>query len=114
MLPDFAATVRALAATVAEREKGVPGSPEAASEFILASFAAMPSYLRPPMRAATLFFDVWSMPWRGVPFHRLPAARRRAQVEAWERSAMGPARMLMSFYVGLSLVSLWSEGRRYG
>ncbi|WP_150291525.1 hypothetical protein [Sphingobium estronivorans] len=106
MLPDFTATVGALAATVAEREQGAGGSPQAARDFVLASFAAMPGYLRPPLRAATLFFDAWPLPRRGRFFHALSPAERRAQMEAWEA---GPAHMLMRFYVSLALVSLWHE-----
>lgn len=106
MLPDFAATVGALAATVAERERGATGSVQGARDFVLASFAAMPVYLRPPLRAATLFFDLWAVPRRGRLFHRLPPRQRRAQMEAWET---GPARMLIRFYVSLVLVSLWHD-----
>jgi hypothetical protein len=106
MLPDFAATVGALAATVAEREQSATGSPQTARDFVLASFAAMPFYLRSPLRAATLIFDLWPLFRRGRPFHALPPAQRRAQMQAWEA---GPARMLMRFYVSLSLVSLWHD-----
>ncbi|HKY80089.1 MAG TPA: hypothetical protein VJM09_01290 [Sphingobium sp.] len=107
MLPDFAATVHALAETVALRESGAPRRPEAASRFVLDSFAGMPAYLRPPMRAATLFFDAWPMIRRRRPFHQLPPEARLRQMEGWEGSPIGPARMLMTFYVSLSLFALW-------
>lgn len=109
MGPDFRATVLALSATVAEREAGVVTPPEAARDFLLASVAAMPGWMRPPLRVATLCFDAWALPWRGRPFHRLPPMQRLAQMEAWEQSAIGPCRMLMRFYVSLALVALWPE-----
>lgn len=114
MLPDFTATVRALADTVAVRESGAPATPRTASDFVLASFNGMPAYLRPPLRAATLFFDLWSLPRRGRPFHRLPREQRLRQMEAWERSPLGPARMLMTFYVSLSLFALWPQQGGHG
>lgn len=109
MLPDFAATVRALAEAVAHRENGATGSPEAAANFVLATFQGMPAYLRPPLRAATLFFDTWSIVRRGRPFHRLPIALRVQQFSAWERSPIGPARLLMTFFASLILFGLWSD-----
>ena len=114
VLPDFSATVRALAETIAAREEGAPGSAQAASAFILASYAAMPSYLRPPLRAATLFFDVWPLPRRGRVFHRLSPTLRRAQLEAWETSPLGAARMLITFYVSLTVFRLWPEQASLG
>lgn len=108
MLPDFTATVRALAETVAARERGATGTPRAASDFVLASFAGMPAYLRPPLRLATWAFDAAALPRRGRPFHRLPAEQRMRQLQAWEASALQPARMLMSFYVNLAIFGLWS------
>lgn len=109
MLPDFTATVRALAEAVAYREKGATGSPEAAANFVLASFRDMPGYLRPPLHAATLFFDAWPVVRRGRPFHRLPIASRLNQFDAWEGSSIGPARMLMTFFGSLILFGLWSD-----
>jgi hypothetical protein len=108
MLPEFPATVRALITTVAEREAGATGSAEAAGDFVLASLASSPSYLRASLRAATLLFGASSLLWSGCPFHRLAPAQRRTQVEAWEASALGPMRMLMRFYVSLALISLWA------
>jgi len=114
MLPDFAATVRALAEAIAEREVGATGSPEIAVSFVLATWRGMPAYLRPPLRAATLFFDAWPIVRRGRPFHRLPIALRIRQLAAWERSPIGPARMLMTFFVSLILFGLWSDEARHG
>lgn len=114
MLPDFAATVRALADTVALREQGATGTPEAASTFVLGSFAGMPAYLRPPLWAATLAFDAWPLVRRRRPFHQLPPQDRLRQMESWERSPLGPARMLMTFYVSLSLFGLWPDEVQHG
>jgi hypothetical protein len=114
MRPDFAATVRALADTVAFREQSVAGGPEAASRFVLDTFAGMPAYLRPPLLAATLLFDAWPIIRRRRPFHQLPARERLRQMEKWESSPIGPARMLMTFYVSLSLFALWPQEEKHG
>ncbi|NWK97036.1 hypothetical protein DM806_15445 [Sphingobium lactosutens] len=114
MWPDFPATVRALAEAIADRETGAAGSPEAAAAFVLASFRGMPAYLRPPLRAATLFFDAWPAIRRGRPFHRLPVDLRLRQFDAWERSPIGPARMLTTFFASLIVFSLWSNDGAHG
>lgn len=114
MPADFAATVRALAETVALREQGASGRSEAASRFVLDSFAGMPAYLRPPLRAATLLFDAWPIVRRRRLFHRLPPAERLRQMESWEASPIGAARMLMTFYISLSLFGLWPDEDPHG
>lgn len=114
MLPDFDATVRAIADTVALREQRPTGTAGQASAFVLASFAGLPGYLRPPLRAATLIFDAWPIIGQRTCFHDLPPEERRRTVEAWERSFLGPARMLMTFYVSLSLFGLWPDDARHG
>lgn len=114
MWPDFAATVHAMAEAIAHREKGATGSPEAAAAFVLASFRGMPAYLRPPLRAATLFFDAWPAIRRGRPFHRLPVELRLRQFDAWGGSPIGPARMLTTFFASLILFGLWSRDGSHG
>ena len=114
MLPDFDATVRAIADTVADREQRPVGTSRLASAFVLASFAGLPAYLRPPLRAATLVFDAWPMIRQRAYFHDLPPEKRQRLMEAWECSFLGPARMLMTFYVSLSLFGLWSDDLRHG
>lgn len=114
MGPDFAATVRAIADTVALREGQGGDRTEAASAFVLGSFAGMPDYLRPFLWAATLFFDAWPLTRYRRPFHLLPPDQRLRQLEGWENSHLGPARMLMTFYVSLSLFALWPDRQGHG
>lgn len=114
MGPDFAATVRAIADTVALREGKAPDRAEAASRFVLGSFAGMPDYLRPPLWAATLFFDAWPLARHRRPFHSLPPDQRLRQLAGWESSPLGLARMLMTFYVSLSLFALWPDRQDNG
>ena len=113
MLPDFDATVRAIADTVANRERRPGDTARQASAFVLDSFAGLPAYLRPPLRAATLMFDAWPLIGQRAYFHDLPPEKRQRLIEAWERSSLGPARMLMTFYVSLSLFGLWSDEARH-
>ena len=124
MMPDAHAAIDALVEAVAQRERGDAAQPDIARRFVMDSLAGMPGYLRPPLHLATLAFDAWPLIRRGRPFHRLRHEERLRQVEAWERSALGPCRMLMTLYVSLTLFGLWPdhqeekadqrEDRRYG
>jgi len=52
------------------------------ARFILCQQAKLPDYLRAPMRAATLGFDLAGLLLTGGPFHTQPPANRRRQAEA--------------------------------
>lgn len=124
MMPDARSAIRALVEAVARRERGDAAQSDAALRFVMDSLAGMPGYLRPPLHLATLAFDAWPILLRGRPFHRLRHEDRLRQIDAWERSLLGPCRMLMTLYVSLTLFGLWTdhqeeeveqgENRRYG
>lgn len=124
MMPDARATIRALVEAVAQRERGDAAQPDVALKFVTDSLDGMPGYLRAPLHIATLAFDAWPIVLRGRPFHLLRHEDRLRQIAAWERSALGPCRMLMTLYVSLALFGLWpdqqeekseqQETRRYG
>lgn len=124
MMPDARSAIRALVEAVARRERGDAAQPDVALRFVTDSLAGMPGYLRPPLHLATLAFDAWPIVSRGRPFHRLGHEARLRQIDAWERSVLGPCRMLMTLYVSLTLFGLWpddqeeksgqQENRRYG
>jgi hypothetical protein len=98
MLPDFAATVRALTEAFVARVGGEAERVDTVEAFLLAAHARMPDHLRINIRAATLCFDAWPLLRRGRTFHRLPLALRNRQIAAWETSHFTPLRGLMTFY----------------
>ncbi|MET0365249.1 MAG: hypothetical protein ABW169_11420 [Sphingobium sp.] len=106
MLPDADAAITAIAGALARRERGAVAPPDIAAAYVRATCARAPACIRPPLRMATWLFDAWACPRHGRPFHALPPDRQIAQLESWERSWIGPARMLMTFYVGVTLFAL--------
>jgi len=79
------------------------------AEFVAAQWAAMPDFLRLPLRAATVFF-AWSAVFRrGRFYHQLDPAQRRLQRLAWRSSRVGAFRDLMRFYESLATVALHSR-----
>jgi choline dehydrogenase-like flavoprotein len=79
------------------------------ARFILCQQAKLPDYLRAPMRAATLGFDLAGLLHTGRPFHSQPPANRRRQVEAWKNSRLGFQRDLMRYYESLATLALYSR-----
>jgi len=79
------------------------------ARFILCQQAKLPDYLRAPMRAATLGFDLAGLLLTGGPFHTQPPANRRRQAEAWKNSRLGFQRDLMRYYESLAVLALYSR-----
>jgi len=79
------------------------------TRFVLRQQAHMPDYLRAPLRAATLGFDLAGLLRTGGPFHRQPPANRRRQVEAWKNSRLGWRRDLIRYYESLATFALYSR-----
>jgi len=82
------------------------------ARFVLTQHAAMPDYLRIPMRCLVLAFDAWAMLWTGRPFHALQHERRWRFVEAWSRSPLGFQRDLVKFFESLVLFGWFAETER--
>ena len=119
MGPDFRAAVSALTySIVAERcgdGSGGPAFPHnRVARAVLAQHAALPDYLRGPLRWLTLGFDASTIPTSGRPFHALDHARRWRQVERWRRSRLGPLRDLVRFYESLAIFGWYDEQRGAG
>src|SRR4051812_3192422 len=72
-----------------------PGHPELRApyndltRFVLEQHSRMPDYLRGPMLAATLGFDLLGCVRTGHRFHHLSAGARLQQIEAWKNSKVG-------------------------
>ncbi|HEX7872338.1 MAG TPA: hypothetical protein VF475_05455 [Sphingobium sp.] len=119
MLPDADAAIHAIAGALAKREgegregEGREGGAEARAEhaaaYVRATCARAPGYIRPPLRLATWGFDAWGCLRHRRPFHALTPEQQIAQLERWEGSWLGPARMLMTFYVGVTLFALHEQ-----
>ncbi len=79
------------------------------ARFIVCQQARLPDYLRTPMRAATLGFDLAGLVHTGQLFHAQPPANRRRQAEAWKNSRLGFRRDLMRYYESLAILALYSR-----
>ena len=77
--------------------------------FILRQRARMPDYLRGPMLAATLGFDLSGLVRSGHRFHTQPPAFRSRQVDSWKNSPVGFARDLVRYYESLATLALYSR-----
>jgi choline dehydrogenase-like flavoprotein len=79
------------------------------ARFILCQQAKLPDYLRTPIRAATLGFDLAGLLRTGEPFHAQPPAKRWRQAEAWKNSRLSCQRDLMRYYESLAILALYSR-----
>jgi len=112
MLLSFEKCLGAMAETVVRRE-----APEfsddrhayAVTRFLLTTHSKMPDYLRCAFYVLTLFFDGWSYPRHGRPFHRLSSDERARQMERWVSSRLAFGRSLITFYWTMATFGLASE-----
>ena len=79
------------------------------ARFIVRQQEQLPDYLRVPMRAASLGFDLAGVFRAGLPFHTQPPAKRWRQVQAWKNSHLAFRRDLMRYYESLALLALYSR-----
>lgn len=116
MRPDFAATVSALVySIVAERCGDAPGASDRfphnrVVRSVLAQYAALPDYLRPPLKWATIALDATTLVPGGRPFHALEHAERWRRMERWRASRVSAVRDLLRFYESLAVFG-WYEQR---
>ena len=109
MRPDFTATVSALVySIVAERCGDAPGSGDGfphnrVVRSVLGQYAALPDYLRPPLKWATIALDTTTLVPRGRPFHALEHAERWRRMQRWRASRVGAVRDLLRFYESLAV-----------
>ncbi len=79
------------------------------TQFLMAQHSRMAAYLRAPLMAATLGFDLFGILREGHRFHRLPPGARRRQMEAWKDSRIGFKRDLIRYFESLALLELYSR-----
>jgi choline dehydrogenase-like flavoprotein len=79
------------------------------TRFILTQHAQMPDYLRTPIIAATLGFDVLGILKGGRRFHCQSPEKRAQQIAAWKNSAFGLQRDLMRYFESLATLALYSR-----
>ena len=77
--------------------------------FVLVQHGNMPGFLGSAIQAATIFFDLFAIPFSGSSFHALPPDRRRLRVTAWAASPLGPFRDIIKFYNSLVILALYSR-----
>ena len=79
------------------------------TQFVLRQHVCMAAYLRGPLMAATLGFDLSAILRSGQRFHKLPLANRSRQIEAWRNSKVGFKRDLIRYFESLALLELYSR-----
>src|SRR5437667_1568790 len=79
------------------------------TQFVLRQQAQMPDYLRAPMIAATLAFDLFGCLRTGRLFHSRPPAVRARQIAAWKKSKLSFQRDLIRYYESLATFALYSR-----
>jgi len=107
-------TVSAIAYTLAREHAGGEGERLQApfndvARFLEYELAHLPDYLRPIVKALTVFFDVAGIIHLGGLFHRQEPNERLRQVKAWRSSRLSPCREFIRFYEALSLFALHSR-----
>lgn len=79
------------------------------TQFVLRQHATMPDYLRAPMIAATLGFDVFALLQKPRSFHSREPAVRKKQISAWKNSRIGVKRDLVRYHESLATLALYSR-----
>lgn len=82
--------------------------PNRVVNFVVRQHAGMPDFLRWPLLALTLAFDLAGLFYFLGLFHSQPPNRRQAQMELWRQSPLGPFRDLMRFYDSLAILG-WTD-----
>jgi hypothetical protein len=118
MRPDFGAAVSALVySTITERcgadADGASFPHNRVVRGVLEQYSALPDYLRPPLKWATLALDASTLILRGRPFHALEHAERWRRMESWRASRLSAFRDLLRFYESLAVFG-WYEQRDAG
>src|SRR5262245_59944247 len=103
----FHDTTSALVHSLA-REHIAPNRPALApphndlTRFVLSEHARLADYLRSPLLAATLGFDLARILLNGCRFHSLPPDVRARQIAAWKSSGLGFKRNLVKYFESLA------------
>lgn len=109
----FHNTASALAYSVAQPHAG--NRPESQipyndlTQFVHSQHARMAGYLRGPLMAATIGFDLMGILRCGQRFHKSSPEIRGTQIEAWKNSKIGFKRDLIRYFESLALLELYSR-----
>lgn len=114
MLLDFTAAVSAITYSIVAERCGDRGDAvvfphNRVVRTVLAQHAALPDYLRGPLRWLTLGLDLSTLPSTGRRFHALDHDRRWPRIERWRASRLGPLRDLVRFYESLAIFAWYDE-----
>ncbi len=107
----FHDAVSALAYSLAERHAGNPALQPPhndLTQFILRQHGRMTDYLRAPMLAATLGFDLAGLV-KGQRFQRQSPEKRRRQIALWKAGKLGVQRDLIRFHESLATLALYDR-----
>ena len=107
-------TVSALTESVIREQCGGaktagPRASQAVARFLLETHVRMPDYLRLPLTCLTMVFEMWSLPFWGTPFHRLPDKKKWEQIQAWRDSSLGFRYNFIKFYTTLIVFGWYAE-----
>ena len=79
------------------------------TQFILQQHSCIAAYLRAPLMAATLGFDLFGILRSGKRFHKMSPESRARQMGAWRDSKIGFQRDLIRYFESLTLLELYSR-----
>lgn len=79
------------------------------TRFILQQQSQLPDWMRAPMLAAALGYDVFGWLNDFKPFHRQPPEPRARQIAAWKNSKLAFKRDLIRYFESLATLSLYSR-----
>lgn len=79
------------------------------TQFVLSEHGRVAEYLRAPLVAATLGFDILGLLSHAKRFHRLTPADRARQITAWKNSRFSVKRDLVRYFESLSVLALYSR-----
>src|SRR6266404_661175 len=110
----FHDTVSAMVYSLAQPHAGSPDTElqppyNDLTEFVLRQRAQMPDFLRVPMIAATLGFDLLGCLRNGGLFHRRQPTIRQKQIAGWRNSSLAFQCDLIRYYESLATLALYSR-----
>lgn len=79
------------------------------TRFLLGQQERLPDFLRAPIRALTLGFDVWGGLRTGNLFHHQPPERRERLLAAWRNGRFAFQRDFVRYWESLALLALYSR-----
>jgi len=79
------------------------------TRFVLEQHGRMPDYLRAPMVAATLAFDLSTLAKAQGRFHTRPPLIRASQLDAWKKSGLSFCRDLIRYHESLATLALYTR-----